>query len=155
VVSLGKSLLIHQSIRTTQIKAEAAKPLVERLITLGKRDNLASRREAFSILQDHILVGLLFSDIAPLFNNRNGGYCRILPFGFRRGDGAKLVIFELTAKRKVEKKPIRKQEVRPEPKEEITEAPVKPPVRPPKDKKPTRRIFGGLKKIFKKERDSL
>ena len=152
MISLSRNLLIHQSIRTTKIKAKAALPLVERLITLGKRDNLVARREAFSILQDHKLVQLLFSRVAPRFNNRNGGFCRILPFGFRRGDGAKLVILELTEKIKEEKKPIKKEEVQPGPKEEISKAPVKPPEKPPKVTKPTKKFFGGLKKIFKKER---
>lgn len=154
LVSLSKNLLIYQSIRTTQTKAKASKPLVEKLITLGKRDNLAARRKAFSILQDHKLVQLLFANIAPLFNKRNGGYCRILPFGFRRGDRARMVIFELTEKRK-EKKPIKKEEIQPEPKGEASKTPVKPTTKPPKVEKPTRKFFGGLKKIFKKKRDSL
>lgn len=155
LIGLSRNLLIHQSIRTTKTKAKAAVSLVERLITLGKRNNLTSRRKAFSILQDHKLVQLLFSEIAPRFNNRNGGFCRILPFGFRRGDGAKFVILELTEKRKEEKKPIKKEEAQPKPKEEIPKAPVKPKIMPPLVKKPAQKFLGGLRKIFKKERDAL
>ncbi|MGD9015255.1 MAG: 50S ribosomal protein L17, partial [Candidatus Omnitrophota bacterium] len=88
LISLSRNLLINQSIRTTRIKAKAAKPLVDRLIALGKRNDLTSRRTAFSILQDHQLVKQLFSEIAPQFNNQAGGFCRVLPMGFRRGDGA-------------------------------------------------------------------
>ncbi len=155
LISLSRSLLIHQSIRTTKIKAKAAVPLIERLITLGKKNTLASHREAFSILQDHRLVQLLFSKISPLFNNRNGGFCRILPLGFRRGDGAKLVILELTQKRTEEKKTAKLEEAKPVAKEETPKVSVKPSKKPPKAVKPARKFLGGLRKIFKKERDSL
>ena len=155
---LSKSVLVHQSIRTTKTKAKAAKVLTEKLISLGKRDNLVARRKAFSILQNHELVQLLFNEIAPRFNNRKGGFCRILPFGFRRGDGAKLAILELTEKVKVEKKTFKKEKTQPIPKEEIPKTPVKPSEptkKPPLIKKPTRKFLGGIRKIFKKERDSL
>jgi large subunit ribosomal protein L17 len=155
LISLSKNLLISQSIRTTSTKAKSAKPLVEKLITLGKRNNLASRREAFSILQDHRLVQLLFSEIAPRFNNQNSGFCRILPLGFRRGDGADLAVLELTQKIEKKKKPKKSEEAQPKPKEEITKPTVKPATKPPLTEKPTRKFIGGLRKIFKKERDSL
>ena len=156
IISLSRNLLIHQRIRTTRAKAKAALPLTERLIGLGKRDNLASRRAAFSFLQDHKLVQLLFSEIAPRFSNRGSGFCRILPLGLRRGDNAKLVILELTEKGKKEKKPLKKQEERLKPKEEAPrQAPAKPKAIPPPKTKPTRKFLGGLRKIFKKERDSL
>lgn len=153
--SLCRNLLINQSIRTTRAKAKAAKPLAEKLITLGKRDNLNCRRQAFSILQDHKLVQLLFSEIAPRFNNRNGGFCRILPLGFRRGDAARLVILELTQIIEKKKKLTKKEEAQPKPKEEIPKPTVKPTTKPPLAKKPKPRFIGGLRKIFKKERDSL
>jgi large subunit ribosomal protein L17 len=156
VIALSRSLLIHQSIRTTKTKAKAALPLAESLIKLGKRDNLASRRAAFSVLQDHKLVQLLFTEIAPRFSNRGSGFCRILPLGLRRGDNAKLVILELIEKSGKKKKPVKKQEVRLKPKEEAPkEIPAKPKVTPPSRTKPTRKFLGGLRKIFKKERDSL
>lgn len=145
---LSRNLLIHQSIRTTVTKAKATRPLVERLIVLGKKNTLDSRRKAFRILQDHKLVQLLFSQISPQFKNKNGGYIRIIPYGFRRGDGAKLVILELTKKREVAKKAIKKEETQPKPKEGVPEAPIKPA---PVVKKPAGKFLGGLRKIFKKE----
>ena len=154
LIGLSKSLLIHQSIRTTKTKAKATQPVVERLIGLGKKNNLAARRKAFSILQDHKLVQLLFSDIAPRFNNRNSGFCRLLPLGFRRGDGASLVLLELTEKKKIEKKLKKKEEAEPKPKE-VSEPPARPPTKPPLVKKPKQKFLGGLRKIFKKERDAL
>ena len=155
LIGLSKDVLIHQSIKTTKIKAKATQPLLERLITLGRTNSLAARRKAFSILQDHSLVKLLFSEIAPRYSNRNGGYTRILPFGFRRGDWASIAILELTEKKKVEKKAVKKQEAEPKPQEELPKPAAKPPVKPSLTKKPTRRFLGGIKKIFKKERDSL
>ena len=150
LISLSRGLLIHQSIRTTEIKAKAAQPLAEKLITLGKRNDLASRRKAFSILQDHKLVKSLFSEIAPRFSNRNGGFTRILKLGFRRGDGSRLALLELTEKKKEEKKAKTKEKL--EVKEEISKAQAKPKALPPLTKKPTRNFLGGLRKIFKKER---
>lgn len=155
LISMSKNLLIHQSIRTTKVKAKATKRVVERLISLGKKNDLPSRRRAFSVLQDHKLVQLLFLDIAPRFNNRNGGFCRIIPFGFRRGDSANLVILELTEKKEKKKKPTKKGQVQPKPEEEAPKPPVKPKFRPPSTKKPMRKFLGGIRKIFKKERDAL
>ena len=70
--------------------------LVEKTITLGKKNTLAARRRAFSILCDHNLVKRLFDQIAPVFAQRTGGYTRIIPYRNQRGDNAKLVILELT-----------------------------------------------------------
>jgi large subunit ribosomal protein L17 len=155
LISLARNLLIHQRIRTTRIKAKMVVPLAESLITLGKKDNLVARRKAFSILQDHKLVRLLFSGIAPCFNNRKGGYCRILPFSFRRGDGGRLVILELTEKRKEEKKPPKSEQAQAKPKQEVSQAEVKPQAEPPKAvAKPKRKLLGGLRKIFKKDKRS-
>lgn len=156
LISLSKGLLINQSIRTTKTKAKATQPFVERLISLGKENSLSARRRVFSILQDHQLVKLLFTEIAPRFNNRIGGYTRILPLGFRRGDGASLVILELTQKEA--KKPAKKEEIaqpKPPKEKEVPKPRVAPEIKPPVSKKPVRRFLGGLRKIFKKERDSL
>ncbi|MFC1658734.1 50S ribosomal protein L17 [Candidatus Omnitrophota bacterium] len=152
--SMSRNLLIHQSVRTTKTKAKAVKPLVERLITLAKKDSLKSKRLAFAVLQDHSLVKLLFSEIAPRFHKFNGGYCRILPAGFRRGDGASLVILELT-QRIEKKKPLKKEEAKEKPKEEAAKPTDKPTEKPPSTIKPKRKFMKGLRKIFKKERDSL
>lgn len=153
--SLCRNLLIHQSIRTTKNKASAARPLAEKLIQLGKTNNLASRRRAFAILQDHRLVQQLFGEIAPRFLNRKGGYCRILTLGQRRGDGASLAILELTEKIQLRKKSAKKEPAPPKEKEEITKPSAALEKKPPKSEKPKRQFLGGLRKIFKKERDAL
>ena len=92
------SLLQHQQITTTLQKAKAAQRLAERMITLGKTDSLASRRLAFSYLQDHQLTSKLFKEVAPRFKDRKGGYTRILHLQRRKGDGATLALLELTEK---------------------------------------------------------
>jgi large subunit ribosomal protein L17 len=170
LVSLAKNLLIHQSIRTTLAKASATKPFVDKLISLARDNSLAAKRQAYKILGDHKLVSLLFNDIALRFTNRTGGYTRILRLGQRRGDNAQLVILELTEiKKKERKKPKKEKEKEikvPEEKkpEEIKEklveekkpqAEVAVKEKPPITKKPTKKFLGGLRKIFKKERDSL
>ncbi|NQT21923.1 MAG: 50S ribosomal protein L17 [Candidatus Omnitrophica bacterium] len=95
---IAKSLFRHQSITTTLAKAKEARRLAEKLITVAKVDSVTSRRQVFSVLRDRETTLLLFKDISPLFSNRKGGYTRIVPKGFRRGDGAKLVLLELTEK---------------------------------------------------------
>lgn len=174
ITSLAKNLLIHQSIKTTRQRAYAVRPLIDKLVTLGKSDSLAARRQAYRILSDHKLVNLLFSDIAPRFTNRIGGYSRVLLLGARRGDNAQGAVLELTEIKKEEpRKAVKKEkeakpetetqkEIKPEiakekPVEEkkpkITEAAVKE--KPPISKKPVKKFLGGLRGIFKKERDSL
>jgi large subunit ribosomal protein L17 len=171
LTSLAKALLIHQRIKTTDAKAKAVKPLIEKLISLGKNNSLFAKRQAYRILGDHKLVSMLFKDIAVRFANRTGGYTRILNFGFRRGDNAQLVILAFTEiKEKAPKKPKaeaeKKEPQKPEilkeglPKEQPqeekkpkTEVAVKE--KPPISKKPTKKFLGGLRRIFKKERDSL
>ena len=101
--SMVKSLLKYQSIQTIHARAKEARRLAEHLITLTKRDCVASRRAAFSVLTDRDLVTKLFKEIAPLFKSRNSGFTRIIPLGFRRGDGADMVILEFTEKNVVEK----------------------------------------------------
>ena len=95
---LAKATLIDQRICTTRAKAKEARRLVEKLITLGKKDTLAARRRAFAILCDHSLVSSLFKETAPRFKNRLGGYTRIIPFNKRIGDNAEMVFLELTEK---------------------------------------------------------
>ena len=95
---LAKATLIDQRICTTRAKAKEARRLVEKLITLGKKDTLAARRSAFAILCDHSLVSSLFKETAPRFKNRLGGYTRIIPFENRMGDNAEMVFLELTEK---------------------------------------------------------
>lgn len=158
--SLARSLLIHQSIKTTHLRAKAVKPLVERLISLAKLNTLAARRQAAKILNDHKIVSLLFNEIGPRFSKYQGGYTRIINLGARRGDNASIVIFELTEikekKRKSPKKEIEAEEGMTEiEKPEAGPVKVREKERPPITKKPTKKFLGGLRNIFKRERDSL
>jgi len=92
---LAKATIEHERIQTTKAKAKEARKAVDRLITLGKRDTLAAKRRAFSILCSHRIVSRLFTTVAPRFKNRMGGYTRIIPLAAnRRGDNAKLVLLE-------------------------------------------------------------
>jgi len=168
--SLVISLLTYQSIRTTKSKALALTPLIGKVISLAKRNTLASKRSAFKILGDHRLVAMLFNEIGPRFANRTSGYSKIINLSKRRGDDAKLVILELTEIKKKERKPAKKEKLeKPEealPKSEtVKEKPsetqkpegksVSVKEKPPITKKPTKNFLGGLRNIFKKERDSL
>jgi large subunit ribosomal protein L17 len=94
--NLSKELIDHERIRTTQAKAKAVKPEVEKLITLGKRADLHARRQALSKLgQDKFAVHKLFVEIAPRYQGRDGGYTRIVKLGPRRSDSAEMVFLEL------------------------------------------------------------
>ncbi len=95
LMNLANSLLKHEQIKTTLPKAKELKPYVEKVITLGKKGDLHNRRQAISILQDLEVVNKLFSEIAKRYENRNGGYTRIMKFGFRTGDAAPMAIIEL------------------------------------------------------------
>lgn len=98
---MAKATLVQERICTTRAKAKEARKLIDRLITLGKRDTLAARRRAFAILCDHVLVSRLFKETSPRFKERPGGYTRIIPFNKRAGDNAELVFLELTEKSRV------------------------------------------------------
>jgi large subunit ribosomal protein L17 len=167
VKSMVRNILLYQSIRTSLTRAKAAQPLVDKLITLGKANTLAGRRQAFDVLGDHKLVSALFKDIGPRFTKRNGGYTRIINIGNRRGDNASLVIWELTEiKEKEARKPKKSKEAKPE---ETTGQVIEPSAaesskhetqaavkeHPPASQKPSKKFLGGIKNIFKKERDSL
>lgn len=108
--NMAKSVLLHERIKTTHVKAKEARRVVEGLISITKEKNsLAARRRAYAILGDRTLVAKLFNEIAPLFSTRNGGYTRIIPYNFRKGDGASMVFLELTERKPEEKpKPIKK-----------------------------------------------
>ncbi len=101
-MNLSNALLQHELIKTTLPKAKDLRPFVEKIITLAKTDSLANRRRALSILRDETLVTKLFSDIASRVKNRNGGYTRILKFGFRTGDKAPMAIVELVDRKVAE-----------------------------------------------------
>ena len=93
--NLACSLIEHGRIRTTEAKAKAVKPFAEQMITLGKRGDLAARRQAISELRSKDVVHTLFADIAPRFAERPGGYTRIIKLGPRQGDAAAMVYLEL------------------------------------------------------------
>lgn len=158
LTSMAKNLLQHERIITTKNKAMAVKPLIEKLITLGKENSLAARRRAFQFLQDHKLVSLLFADIAVRFNARSSGYTRILGFGSRRGDNAAMVILELTEVKKKEPKKHKKEKEEAKPDKEERREVIKEKTseeKPPISKKPDKKFLGGLRNIFKKKSDSL
>ena len=93
--NMCNSLLRHEVIKTTLPKAKELRRVVEPLITLGKKPSLANRRLAFDRLRDREMVVKIFSDLGPRYANRNGGYLRILKFGFRIGDNAPMAYIEL------------------------------------------------------------
>ena len=93
--NMAVSLLRHESITTTLPKAKELRRVVEPLITIGKSPSLANRRLAFNRLRDRATVSKLFSELAPRYAKRNGGYLRILKNGFRKGDNAPLALVTL------------------------------------------------------------
>lgn len=93
--NMCSSLLTHEQITTTLPKAKELKPIIDKLITLSKRGDLHSRRQAMSQLQDKESVKKLFSVLSERYKSRSGGYCRVLKAGFRYGDNAPLAIIEL------------------------------------------------------------
>ncbi len=94
--NLCREVIQHERIKTSQAKAKAVKPKVERLITLGKRGDLHARRQALSELgQDKFLVHKLFEEVAPRYADRPGGYTRIVKLGPRRSDSTEMVFLEL------------------------------------------------------------
>ena len=104
-----KNLLKYQRIKLGLARAKEVRRLAERLITLAKTDTVNARRHAYVVLADRDLVGKLFKETVPLFKNRTSGYTRIIPLGFRRGDGTQLCFLELTEKKMVEKLPKKKK----------------------------------------------
>lgn len=167
--SLAQAVVKHQRITTTKLKAKLAQGVVERLITWGKQtESVSARRLAYRYLCDHGLVKRLFSDIAPMFRERTGGYTRIIPYKRRRGDNAEIVVLELTAIKELprpsrEKKAAPEKESAPKAAEEKPKAPGAPteshqdkekhkkePKKPAASTKP----LGGFRKIFKSKKDS-
>jgi len=118
--NLVTNLFERERITTTLTRAKAARPIAERLITLGKRDSLHARRQAASFLMTPAVTKKLFSDIAPRFADRSGGYTRIIHAGRRIGDGAPVAILELLGsklKKKAKKEKGEKKEA-PQPAQE-------------------------------------
>ncbi len=101
---LVTSLLKNEKIETTVAKAKEIRPLAEKMITLGKRGDLHARRQALSFINDEAVVQGLFTQIAPRFTSRNGGYTRIIATRNRPGDAAPMAVIELIERQKQEKK---------------------------------------------------
>jgi large subunit ribosomal protein L17 len=96
LMNLSKEIIEHERIKTTEAKAKAVKPEIEKLITLAKRGDLHARRQALSTLsQDKFAVHKLFVEVAPRYAERPGGYTRILKLGPRRSDSTEMVFIEL------------------------------------------------------------
>jgi large subunit ribosomal protein L17 len=96
LANLCKEVIEHERIKTTEAKAKAVKPDIEKLITLARRGDLHARRQALSTLgQDKFAVHKLFEEVAPRYTDRPGGYTRILKLGPRRSDATEMVFLEL------------------------------------------------------------
>ena len=92
--NMAASLITHEQIVTTLPKAKEIRPIVEKLVTLGKKGDLHARRQAISQIRDVAVVAKLFDAIASRYATRNGGYLRIMKAGFRQGDNAAMAVIE-------------------------------------------------------------
>jgi large subunit ribosomal protein L17 len=101
--NLVTSFLRYERIETTEAKAKEIRSIADQMITLGKRGDLHARRQAAAYILDREVVSHLFSDVAPRFSSKNGGYTRLIKTRVRHGDGAPMVIVELTEIKKTEK----------------------------------------------------
>ncbi len=93
--NMAQAIIKHEQIITTLPKAKTMKPIIDKLITLGKKGSLHARRQAFSLLRDNNIVSKLFGDLATRYADRQGGYSRVLKAGFRYGDAAAMAVLEL------------------------------------------------------------
>src|SRR5687768_13340811 len=120
-MNLAQALVKHEQIKTTLPKAKDLRPIVEKLITLGKKGGLANRRLAYAQLRDNAMVTKLFGPLAERYKDRAGGYTRVLKAGFRYGDAAAMGIIELVdrdqAAKGLDSGPVQNAEV-----EELAEA---------------------------------
>ena len=116
------SLFAHERIITTEAKAKELRRLADKMVSLAKKGTLHARRQALAVIRDKEVVKRLFSEIRERYVDRNGGYTRIIKYGFRRGDGAPLVVIELVTESLARKRRTRpKSEATVAPK--VTEAP--------------------------------
>jgi large subunit ribosomal protein L17 len=125
--NLAGALIEHGRIKTTVTKAKAVKPLAEQMITLGRRGDLHARRQATAFLRSRDVVHRLFTDVAPLFKDRPGGYTRIVRIGTRPGDAAEMAYLELVDEEYVA---TQREERTPEPVAEVVEEPAEEPEEP-------------------------
>jgi len=122
LANLAAALFTHKSITTTETKAKRLRPLAERLITFAKRGDLHARRRVLSVIGDKEVVHVLFTEIAPLVAEREGGYTRITKVGNRKGDNAPMAVIELVL-----------EPVNPKPKSAKKSAAAAPVAAPAKD----------------------
>lgn len=99
--NLVTSIILEDRVQTTVTKAKAARPHVEKMITLGKRGDLAARRKALAYLMTREAVSRLFETVAPRYGDREGGYLRIVRSGFQKGDGAEKAFVEMLGVEKI------------------------------------------------------
>jgi large subunit ribosomal protein L17 len=123
LANLATALFEHGRITTTEAKAKRVRPLAERLITFAKRGDLASRRRVMTVIRDKDVVHVLFTEIAPVYDNRDGGYTRITKIGPRKGDNAPMAVIELVERLDESKRKTRATK----PKQEAPAAPVEEP----------------------------
>jgi large subunit ribosomal protein L17 len=118
--NLVTSVLVEDRVETTVAKAKAVRPHVEKMITLGKKGDLHSRRQALSFLQTDTAVARLFETVAPRYGDRQGGYLRIVRTGFRKGDGGETAFIELLgAEKQLEAKAKKREEVKAKKRKEL------------------------------------
>jgi len=108
LANLATALFTHGRIETTETKAKRLRPLAERMVTFAKRGDLHARRRVMTVIRDKSAVHRLFTEVAPLVAEREGGYTRIVKTGFRKGDNAPMAVIELVLE-PVNKKPSRKK----------------------------------------------
>ena len=111
--NLTTSVILEDRVETTVAKAKAVRPLIEKMITLGKKGDLHSRRQALAYLMTDISVTRLFETVAPRYSDRQGGYLRIVRTGFRKGDGGEKAFIELLgAEKQLDAKREKREEVK-------------------------------------------
>ena len=121
--NLVTSILLEDRVVTTVTKAKAARPHVEKLITLGKRGDLHARRQAHAYLMTDDAVKRLFETVAPRYGDRQGGYLRIVRTGFQKGDGAEKAFIELLgAEKQLDEKRQKRADIKAKKREELVEA---------------------------------
>jgi large subunit ribosomal protein L17 len=111
--NLVTSVIIEDRIQTTVAKAKAVRPLIEKMITLGKKGDVHSRRQALAFLMTDTAVARLFETVAPRYGDRQGGYLRIVRAGFRKGDGGETAFIELLgAEKQLDEKKSKRDEIK-------------------------------------------
>jgi large subunit ribosomal protein L17 len=121
--NLVTSVIIEDRVLTTVAKAKAVRPLIEKMITLGKKGDLHSRRQALSFLMTDASVERLFDTVAPRYGDRQGGYLRIVRAGFRQGDGGETAFIELLgAEKQLEVKKQKRDEIKAKKRAELEKA---------------------------------